>query len=138
MPSSINWFLDIFQRIKLACSVLVAPANTIAAQAGQLISYDPVNRRLVIEGDFEIHATGNLYLNSDQHVVVRSGNDGGQYTHQIHLNPVLEDSDAIHVEVDQYGSPREQSLQPSGGSQGLDAPADHGEHTNCGHTIHPS
>ena len=106
-----NPILDLVQRIKLACKVLVAPRHAVAASAGQLISYDPDNRRLIIQGDFQIHATGNLFLSSDQHVVLSSGNDGETYTHQIHLNPELEIDDAIHVQDDQHRGTGEPALQ---------------------------
>lgn len=99
--------LGLFQRVKLACKVLVAPRNVVAQAVGQLVTYDPDKRRLVIEGDFEIHATGNLYLNSDQHVVVRSGNDGQDYTHGIHLNPEIEYREAIHVHIGEHRSTSE-------------------------------
>lgn len=100
--------LDLIQRFKLALQVLVAPRHVVMAPADQLISYDPIQRRLVIQGDFQIHSTGNLYLTSDQHVILSSGNADGDYTHQIHLNPVLEEEDTIHV--DQQGSIKQQSL----------------------------
>lgn len=122
--------LDLLQRAKLAYQVLVAPRHVVATSIGQLVSYDPVNRRLVIDGDFEIHATGNLYLNSDQHVVVHSGNRAGTYTHKIWLNPDLEDEYAIHVEGEQ-GSSSERDLQSITGQEGFGTPADHGEDHCC-------
>ena len=110
-PSLAKRLSRLVNRIKLACQVIVAPERAIGAATGQLVTYDPATRRLVIEGDFEIRATGNLFLNSDQHVVLCSGNTAGQYTHGVWLNPNWEDVDAIHIDS-QHRSVGESNLQP--------------------------
>ena len=118
---------DLWQRIRLAYGVLTAPRPLAVAPVGLPLVYDPVTRRLVITGDFEIHATGNLFLSSDQHVVVQSGNEGGEYTHHVHLNPDLEEENAIRIEGREPGSPGQPDLQSHDGAKYLDAPADHGD-----------
>jgi hypothetical protein len=93
--------MGLISRVKLALQVLMAPNDLEKVTKGSPIFYDPVSQRLLITGDFQIHATGNLILSSDQHLVINSGNDGIDYTHQVHLNPPLERENDI-----QFTQPR--------------------------------
>lgn len=87
----------------------MAPSDLAKVSKGSPVFYDPETRRLFIDGDFQIHSTGNLILSSDQHVVINSGNDGMDYTHQVHLNPPLEREDDI--QFTQQGSIGKRTLQ---------------------------
>ena len=125
-PSLSKRLKGLICRVKLACQIIVAPERAISAATGQLVTYDPSTRRLIIEGDFEIRATGNLFLNSDQHVVLCSGNAAGHYTHGVWLNPNWEDVDAIHVNS-QHRSIGESDLQPDAGPEFISIDPSHAE-----------
>jgi len=127
--SPVDMILDLIRRFKLAAQVLVAPSSVVSSSVGQMITYNSKTRRLEITGDFEIHATGNLYLSSDQNIILHSGNSDGEYTHQIHLNPDLEEDYAIYV--DQPGSPGEWDLQPQNRLESPSSPTDNGNAGSC-------
>lgn len=128
--SPVDMILDLIRRFKLAAQVLVAPSSVVSSSVGQMITYNSKTRRLEITGDFEIHATGNLYLSSDQNIILHSGNSDGEYTHQIHLNPDLEEDYVIYV--DQQGSSREWDLQSQDRLESLSFAADNGNSGFCG------
>ena len=55
---------------------------------------DLTNRRIIIPGEFNFHATGNLTLSSDQHVIIKSGQTAeyrAGYVHGIWLNPIQDE-----------------------------------------------
>lgn len=44
-----------------------------ALEKKDIVSYDPKTKTFTIDGDIFLKFTGNLYLNSDKHVIINSG-----------------------------------------------------------------
>lgn len=79
---------NFFNRIALAVKAFNKP-NVMCIEIGNGVILDLSNNRLVIPGDFEFHAEGNLRLTSDRHIILKSGQDADRregYTHSIWLN----------------------------------------------------
>lgn len=68
-----TWLQSLGQRVRWAWLAFTAPALKPVVQLEHGAYMDLANRRIVVPGEFHIHAQGNLRLSSDEHVILRSG-----------------------------------------------------------------
>lgn len=81
-----NWFKQMAQRLIWAHRAFVAEANEPIIKLDNGIALDLNNNRIILEGDFALHVTGNMSLTSDGYFKYGSLKDAKPYNYGIEGN----------------------------------------------------
>jgi hypothetical protein len=65
-----KWFQQLAQKLVWAHRVIVTDSSNPVLRLDNGITVDLTNNRLILEGDFALHVTGNLTLSADGEVTI--------------------------------------------------------------------
>lgn len=107
--------LNIYTRIRNSFRALFQNPSNCLIKLDDKRTLDITNNRLIIEGDFELHSTGNMKLSCNKHLILQSGCSPVEYENSCKLqysvwyNPTT---------FDKFGNPTPEEIaveQPNGG-----------------------
>ena len=81
-----NWFQDLTRRLTWATKIIVLPGNNPVIRLDNGITLDLVRNKIILDGDFALHVTGNLDLSADGDILLRSGKALGHQTGDLLMN----------------------------------------------------
>lgn len=105
-----SWWHGLLRRISWSIKAFKAPSKQPVLHLGNGVMLNLEHGVVVIDGDFDVCATGNLRLRAEKHLILESGQNQEErpgYLHSIWLNPVYDDAgrpseDPEIVEIEEF------------------------------------
>lgn len=65
-----SWYKELTQRLVWASRAIVTDSNNPVIRLDNGLSLDLANNRIILEGDFALHTTGQIDLSADGNVII--------------------------------------------------------------------